>query len=86
MAEGRGFSMGEEVGCEWEASEEGLGLLVARPLSSILLKEVLYYARIRELEILTMRRPETGVEPKNAGIEALVQGESFSSPLFSPLD
>ncbi|ORY76238.1 hypothetical protein BCR35DRAFT_353399 [Leucosporidium creatinivorum] len=74
MAEGRGFSMGEEVGCEWEASEEeGGGLLVARPLSSILLKEVTYYARIRELESLTMRRPETGVEPKKAGIEALVQ-------------
>ena len=74
MSEGRGFSMGEEVGSEWDLAEERL--LVCRPLSSVLLKELVYYCRMRELRWLTMQRPETGVEAKKAGIEALTEGES----------
>lgn len=86
MSDGRGFSLGEEVGSEWDLVEEGL--LVSRPLSAILLKELVYYGRMRGLQSLTMARPETGVEPKKAGIEALTEGAYAIAellPLFSLL-
>jgi hypothetical protein len=91
MAEGGGYSMGEDVGVEYTlnlpqrhagAVEQGgkigsKSLLVTRPLGRVLYKELAYFARSRGLECLTMERPSTGVDPKAAGISALVEGEQL---------
>lgn len=86
MAEGGGYAMGEDVGVEYtldqlqhdqdpDATAATRSLLVARPLGRVLYKELAYYARSQGLECLTMERPSTAVEPKAAGISALVEGE-----------
>lgn len=74
MAEGRGWSLGEEVGVSWEVEGE---LLVARPVSGILGKEVEYYARVKELRWVEMESPRTAMEgeARRKGIEALTEGE-----------
>lgn len=74
MAEGRGWSLGEEVGVSWEV--EG-GLLVARPVSGMLGKEVEYYAGVKGLRWVEMESPRTAMEgeARRKGIEALTEGE-----------
>lgn len=86
MAEGRGYSMGEEVGVEWEleAEEEkgGLGLCQIRPLTLLLAKEVTFFSRVKALESLVIVNPGTGVEPRVAGIDALTEGDLHSFELI----
>jgi cytoplasmic tRNA 2-thiolation protein 2 len=70
MAEGRGWSMGEEVGSEWDAE----GVMVVRPMSLMLAKEVEFWNRLKGLQSLVVVNPGTTVEAKKAGIEALTEG------------
>lgn len=78
--------MGEDVGSEYtidildQSHQKSThdSLLVARPLGRVLYKELAFYARAQELECLTMQKPSTAVEPKAAGILALVEGAPHS--------
>ncbi|GAA5902281.1 hypothetical protein JCM5296_003971 [Sporobolomyces johnsonii] len=87
MAEGRGFSAGEEVASEYVDRSEGdeWPLLVVRPLALSLAKEVVYYGETEGLETLTVVNEETSVagmggagsegkkDVKKMGIGALVE-------------
>jgi len=68
MALGRGGSMGEEVGWEFESAA---GVLQCRPLRGVVDAEVRYYNRTKGLDWLERARPSDGVEPKKAGIDAV---------------
>lgn len=68
MALGRGASLGEEVGWEYETEE---GLLVCRPLRGVMDAEVGVYNRARGLEWLEMKRVGERMEAKKAGIGAV---------------
>ncbi|KDE02751.1 hypothetical protein MVLG_06719 [Microbotryum lychnidis-dioicae p1A1 Lamole] len=67
MALGRGYSIGEEVGVEWEVLDrqqeqkqeqaKGNGLLVARPVSGILRAEMEEFVRVKRLVV-----PRPGVD------------------------
>lgn len=66
--------MGEEVAGEWISPD---GVMCVRPLCIVLAKEVAFWNRLREIDGLKgVVRPETGVEAKKAGIEALTSGQS----------
>ncbi|BGP20259.1 Cytoplasmic tRNA 2-thiolation protein 2 [Rhodosporidiobolus nylandii] len=83
MAQGRGFSAGEEVAGFYVDRSGGEPLLVVRPLALSLAKEIAYYARTTPTaggkadgkaegkgegsESLTMRRPETSVPAEDGG-------------------
>ncbi|GAA5926637.1 hypothetical protein JCM1841_003189 [Sporobolomyces salmonicolor] len=87
MAQGRGFSAGEEVASEYVDRSEGAGceVLVVRPLALSLAKEVVYYGKTKGLETVTVLNEETSVagmnrlggegrkDVKKRGIEALVE-------------
>lgn len=62
--------MGEEVGSEWDAE----GVMVVRPMSLMLAKEVEFWNRLKGLQSLVVVNPGTTVEAKKAGIEALTEG------------
>lgn len=79
MACGRGFSLGEEMTSEWHVEvSPGQLLLISRPMSLLLSKELAFYLRIKSLDRkLVVSGAETMVEPRQAGIEALAQGQCF---------
>lgn len=93
MSSGRGFSAGEEVAAHYvdRAGGDAAPLLVVRPFSLALAKEIVYFSRAtREggLESLMMRNPETSVggegekaapvDVKKRGLGALCEGSSSS--------
>lgn len=75
--------MGEEVGVEWTDSSATMAnggeeaLMRVRPMALCLNKEIRYFNEKKGLRSLLMKRPEDGLEPRVAGIESLVSGESF---------
>ncbi|KAK4056481.1 Cytoplasmic tRNA 2-thiolation protein 2 [Microbotryomycetes sp. JL221] len=101
MALGRGYSVGEEMTSDWdyvfstrvESQEQEQHLLVSRPMSQLLSKEVSYYLHLKgrghpcgDSDNLLVQSPATKVSPKEAGIEALVQGQQCGGAVPPSID
>lgn len=87
MAEGRGWSLGEETGNEWEVDVgvEDERVRVVRPLGLMLQSELEWFARLRGLQWIEEEKRVGGEgreeSKKGMSIDALTRGKTHSAPL-----
>ncbi|KAM0789665.1 hypothetical protein ACM66B_006529 [Microbotryomycetes sp. NB124-2] len=76
IAQGRGFAISEEMAVSWDAQDVvDRPVMVSRPMSMLLSKEVAFYLRFKGLSNgAFVERPTTRLPLKQAGIESLVEG------------
>ncbi|KAK4051661.1 Cytoplasmic tRNA 2-thiolation protein 2 [Microbotryomycetes sp. JL201] len=75
IAQGRGYAIGEEIAASWN-SGDGLDgyIMISRPMSALLSKEVAYYLRFKNISNGSSVEGRAARLPaKSAGVEALVE-------------
>lgn len=76
MSQGRGWSLGEEISIEYihQTSKEGgeSSLLICKPMGSSLAKEVGYFVKSENLDIVTITNEDTSL------ITTSLQGDNSS--------